>query len=94
MQSNDALSVQQVRDINKVDVIDKNKISSIPASQPKAGEVYLYQNNDNSSVASDWRCDRWLENSGCHKLPRNNPICAKCTKKFTQKTTPLVLTDL
>ena len=94
MQSNDALSVQQVRDINKVDVIDKNKFSSIPASQPKAGEVYLYQNNDNSSVASDWRCDRSLENSGCCKLPRNNHICAKCTTKFTQKTTQLVLTDL
>ena len=43
MQSNDALSVQQVKDINKVDVIDKIKIRSIPAFQPKAGEVYLYQ---------------------------------------------------
>ena len=39
MQSNDALSVQQVRDIiNKADVIDKNKISSIPAFQPKLGK--------------------------------------------------------
>ena len=90
MQSNDALSVQQVRDIiNKVDVIDKNKISSIPAFQPKAGEVYLYQSNDNSSVASDWRCDgyRW-KNSGCRKLPKNKPYLRKMYNKIHTENNP------
>ena len=87
MQTNDTFSVQQVREIiNKIDVIDKNKISSIPAFQPKAGEVYLYQSNDNSSVASDWSCDgyRW-KSSGCRKLPRNKKyLCKRYYKVHTE----------
>ena len=87
MKRDHCFSVTEVRgvleSINSDLESNQHKISNVPPSKPKTGEVFIVYASSNDYATNDWRCDgyRWV-NVGNHKLPKKDLFLRKLYNKI------------